>query len=100
MATTGLSERDVCTKFIIPSFEHAGWDLQAQMREEVSFTAGRVLVQGKVVKRGQRKRADFILYYKPNLPIAIIEAKKPEIALGTGMEQALEYAGMLDIPFV
>ena len=70
-----LSERDICTKFITPALERAEWDLMAQVREEVSFTAGRIIVRGKLVTRGKAKRADYILYYKPNLPIALIEAK-------------------------
>lgn len=70
-----LSERDICTKFITPALTGAGWDLHTQIREEVSFTKGRIIVRGKMHTRGQQKRADYILYYKPNLPIAIIEAK-------------------------
>ena len=71
-----MSERDVCTKFITPAVIEAGWDRDKQVREEVSFTAGKILVYGKIVKRGVRKRADYILYHKPNMPIALIEAKE------------------------
>src|SRR5204862_624413 len=95
-----LSERDICTKFITPSLRQAGWDEMLQMREEVSFTKGRIIVRGKLVTRGKAKRADYILYYKPNIPIAIIEAKDNNCALGDGMQQALDYAVTLDIPFV
>jgi type I restriction-modification system DNA methylase subunit len=70
-----LSERDICTKYITPSLRQAGWDEMTQLREEVSFTKGRVIVRGKLVTRGQAKRADYILYYKPNIPLAVIEAK-------------------------
>ena len=70
-----LSERDICTKFINPALEEAGWNMRTQVREEVSFTDGRIIVQGKMYTRGKRKRADYILYYKPNIPLAIIEAK-------------------------
>jgi type I restriction enzyme, R subunit len=70
-----LSERDICTKFITPAIKRAGWDLQSQVREEVSFTKGRIIVRGKLVTRGKAKRADYILYYKPNIPLALIEAK-------------------------
>lgn len=70
-----LSERDICTKYITPSLRQAGWDEITQLREEVSFTKGRVIVRGKLVTRGQAKRADYILYYKPNIPLAVIEAK-------------------------
>lgn len=95
-----LSERDICTKFITPSLEQAGWDIQSQIREEVSFTNGRIIVRGKLVTRGKAKRADYILYYKPNIPIALIEAKDNTSPIGGGMQQALEYAETLDIPFV
>ena len=95
-----LSERDICTKYINPSLEKAGWDLRKQIREEVSFTDGRVIVQGKMHTRGKRKRADYILYYKRDLPIAIIEAKDNKHGVGAGMQQALEYSEILQIPFV
>jgi type I restriction enzyme, R subunit len=95
-----LSERDICTKFITPAIERAGWDLQVQVREEVSFTAGRVIVRGKLVTRGKSKRADYILYFKPGLPLAVIEAKDNNHGVGDGMQQALEYAEMLNVPFV
>jgi type I restriction enzyme R subunit len=94
-----LSERDVCTKFITPAIERAGWDVQSQVREEVSLTAGKVLVRGKLVARGTTKRADYVLYLKPNLPLAVVEAKDAKHTLGDGMQQALEYAEMLDVPF-
>jgi type I restriction enzyme, R subunit len=70
-----LSERDICTKFITPAVRDAGWDLVAQIREEVGFTKGRIIVRGKLVTRGKRKQADYVLYYKPNIPLALIEAK-------------------------
>lgn len=95
-----LSERDICTKFITPAIHKAGWDLKKQVREEVSFTDGRIIVQGKLHTRGRRKRADYILYYKPNIPIAIIEAKDNKKSVGDGMQQALEYGEILHIPFV
>ncbi|MCF8240764.1 MAG: DEAD/DEAH box helicase family protein [Melioribacteraceae bacterium] len=95
-----LSERDICTQFITPSIQKAGWDFQSQVREEVTFTAGRIIVRGKLYKRGKCKRADYILYYKPNLPIAIVEAKDNKHSIGDGMQQALEYSEMLNIPFV
>ena len=95
-----LSERDICTKFINPAIENAGWNMRNQVREEVSFTDGRIIVQGKLYTRGKSKRADYILYYKPNIPIAIIEAKDNKKAVGHGMQQALEYSEILQIPFV
>lgn len=95
-----LSERDICTKFITPSITKAGWDLERQVREEVSFTAGRINVRGRVISRGEKKRADYILYYKNDFPIALIEAKDANHSVGDGMQQALNYADALDIPFV
>ena len=94
------SERDICTKFITPALTQARWDLQSQVREEVAFTKGRIIVRGKLVTRGKAKRADYILYYKPNIPIALIEAKDNAHPVGAGMQQALAYAEALDIPFV
>jgi type I restriction enzyme R subunit len=99
MPEPALSERDVCTKLITPAVERAGWDIQSQVREEVSLTAGRVMVRGRLVARGTAKRADYVLYLKPNLPLAVIEAKEPSHRVGDGMQQALEYADMLKVPF-
>lgn len=95
-----LSERDICTKFITPALEQAGWDKHLQVREEVSFTDGKIYVRGKITARGARKRADYILYYKPNIPIAIIEAKDNNHSVRAGIQQALDYAEILDIPCV
>ena len=95
-----LSERDICTKFITPAVEKAGWDKRNQLLEEVSFTDGKIYVRGKLTTRGVRKRADYILYYKPNIPIAIIEAKDNKHSVRAGIQQALDYAGILDIPCV
>ena len=95
-----LSERDICTKFITPAIEKAGWDKLTQLLEEVSFTDGKIYVRGKLTARGARKRADYILYYKPNIPIAIVEAKDNNHSAQAGMQQALDYAQILDIPCV
>ena len=95
-----LSERDICTKFITPAIKKAGWDTLTQLLEEVSFTDGKIYVRGKMTARGARKRADYILYYKPNIPIAIVEAKDNKHSVRAGMQQALDYAQILDIPFV
>ncbi len=95
-----LSERDICTKFITPAVKQAGWDEMTQVREEVSFTKGRIIVRGKLVTRGKSKRADYVLYYRPNVPLALIEAKDNKHSVGDGMQQGLEYAETLDIPFV
>jgi type I restriction enzyme, R subunit len=93
-----LSERDIITQFIIPALKQAGWDIEHQVREEVFFTDGRIFVRGNQTTRGERKRADIVLYYKPNIPIAIIEAKDNNHSIGAGMQQALGYASILDIP--
>lgn len=100
MDKRSLSERDICTKFITPALRNGGWDEMLQIREEVSFTKGRIIVRGKLVTRGKAKRADYILYYKPNIPIALIEAKDNNHGVGDGMQQALDYAETLKIPFV
>ena len=93
-----LSERDIITKYILPAIEASGWDKRNQIREEVSFTAGRIFVKGKLTKRGEKKRADIIIYYKSNIPVAVVEAKDNKHTVGAGMQQALEYADTLDIP--
>jgi type I restriction enzyme R subunit len=95
-----LSERDICTKFIMPAILKAGWDKNKQIREEKSFTNGKIIVRGKKIIRGEQKRADYILYIKPNLPIAIVEAKDNKHSIGSGLQQAIEYGEILDIPFV
>jgi type I restriction enzyme R subunit len=100
MDKRGLSERDICTKFITPAVQAAGWDLITQIREEVTFTAGRVLVRGKLAARGKAKRADYVLYYRPNQPIAVIEAKDNTHSVGDGLQQALDYADALNAPFI
>lgn len=100
MSDHSLSERDICTKFITPAIERAGWDIQTQVREEVSFTAGRIMIRGRTISRGEKKRADYVLYYRNNFPIALIEAKDASHGAGDGMQQALSYAESLDIPFV
>ena len=100
MNKKSLSERDICTKFITPALHKAGWDEMTQIREEFSFTKGRIIVRGKLVSRGKAKRADYVLCYKPNVPVAVIEAKDNTHAIGDGMQQALDYAETLQVPFV
>lgn len=94
-----LSERDICTKFITPALKDAGWNIRTQILEEVSFTNGKILVKGKFTQRCKRQRADYILFYKPNIPIAVIEAKDNSHSIGQGMQQAMEYAQILKVPF-
>ncbi|MBE7465972.1 MAG: DEAD/DEAH box helicase family protein [Planctomycetes bacterium] len=100
MIKKSLTEADIRTKFITPALTGAGrWDVMTQILEEKQFTNGRVIVRGKTVKRGEVSKADYILLYKPNLPIAVIEAKDNNHSVGAGMQQALKYAEILDIPF-
>ena len=94
-----LSERDICTKFITPAVSAAGWDVYSQVREEVTLTNGRVQVHGKLAARGEAGRADYVLYHKPKIPLAVIEAKDNSHRVGDGMQQAQRYAEMLDVPF-
>ncbi|MBV2132071.1 DEAD/DEAH box helicase family protein [Pseudomonas sp. MAP12] len=100
MDKKSLTERDICTKFITPAIQQAGWDIHKQVREEVSFTKGRIIVRGKLHSRGEAKRADYVLYHQPNVPIAVIEAKDNKHSVGAGMQQAQGYADALDVPFV
>lgn len=102
MNKKNLTEADIRTKFITPALvgpDGGKWNVMTQIREEVYFTKGRVIVRGKTVQRGEPKKADYILYYKPGIPIAVIEAKDNNHAVGAGMQQALEYAEILDVPF-
>lgn len=98
MNKKNLSEDDTSAKFITPALYKAGWD-EAAIRRQVPFTAGRIIVRGKLVTRGKAKRADYVLYYQ-HFPIALIEAKHNFKAIGDGMQQALDYATTLNIPFV
>jgi type I restriction enzyme, R subunit len=100
MDKKALSERDICTKFITPALVQTGWDIQTQIREEVTFTAGRIIVRGRLHTRGKKRRADYLLSFQKNQPIAVIEAKDNKHSLGDGMQQALAYSDALDVPFV
>ncbi|MCA9251049.1 MAG: DEAD/DEAH box helicase family protein [Phycisphaerales bacterium] len=95
-----LSEADIRTKYITPAILRAGWDKMTQMREEFPLTNGRIFVRGKLHVRGERKFADYVFFHKPGIPIAVVEAKDNNQDVGAGMQQALEYAEMLDVPFV
>ncbi|KAF0188706.1 MAG: hypothetical protein FD168_1506 [Desulfobulbaceae bacterium] len=100
MNKKNLSERDICTKFITPALEQAGWDIATQIREEFPLTKGRIIVRGKLHTRAKHKRVDYVLFYKPNIPIAVIEAKDNKHSVGDGMQQGLGYADLLQVPFV
>jgi type I restriction enzyme R subunit len=94
------NETEICQNFITPAIIQAGWDKHTQIRREFSFTAGRVIVRGKLAHRGKKKRADYLLFYQANLPLAVVEAKDNHHPVGGGMAQALGYAETLDVPFV
>ncbi len=97
-----LTEEDVKFQFITPAIEKAGWK-KNQFRMEYFFTEGQIIVRGNSVKRGKKKKADYILYRENSngtIPLALVEAKTLDHSLGSGMQQALEYARILDIPFV
>ena len=100
MSKRDLSESDICMRYIDPAIADAGWNVQTQVRRELTFTDGKVIVRGKLWKRGKRKRADYVLFWKKNLPIAVIEAKDNKHSVGSGMQQGLGYADSLDVPFV
>jgi len=95
-----MTEEDIKLQFITPAIESAGWDKFKQIKLEYNFTDGRVIVRGNSTARGKRKRTDYLLYYQPNLPIAIVEAKDNNHSLGAGMQQGIEYAEVLDVPYV
>ena len=99
MSKKNLTERDICTKFITPALESAGWDIHTQILEEFPLTKGRIIVRGKLHVRAQHKRADYVLFYKPNIPIAVIEAKDNTHSISDGMQQGLGYAELLQVPF-
>src|ERR1700758_4266614 len=101
MNKKSLSERDICSKFISPALIGAGWDLNTQLLEEVALTSGRVVVRGNRAKRDEKtiRRADYVLYFKPGIPLAIVEAKDNNHTVRDGIQQALAYAEMLDVPF-
>ncbi|MBI5278180.1 MAG: DEAD/DEAH box helicase family protein [Burkholderiales bacterium] len=101
MEKKALSESDICDKFIRPSMEAAGWDGMLQIYREYPLRAGRVVVRGKTGKRDTSTvlRADYALFWKPNIPLAVVEAKDNKHAVGAGMSQAIQYAGLLDVPF-
>ena len=94
-----LSEMDIRTKFITPAIVSAGWSSFSQMREEYKVTNGRIIASGKICKREAPLKADYVLFYKPNKPIAIVEAKDNNHTMADGIQQALQYADMMDVPF-
>ena len=100
MGKRDLSEEDIKAQYITPAITGAGWDIKTQVRFEYAFTAGRIIVRGNITHRGAQKRADYILFYKNNLPLAVIEAKDNNHPVGAGLQQAISYAENLDVPYV
>lgn len=97
---TKFTETDIITKFILPSVKNAGWDDMTQIRQEVKLRDGKVIVRGQIGMRKTVKSADIVLYYKPNMPLAVIEAKANKHEIGKGMQQGLDYARLLEVPFI
>jgi type I restriction enzyme, R subunit len=97
---TKLSETDIITKFILPAVKTAGWDDFTQIRQEVKLRDGKVIVRGNAAARRKVKSADIVLYHKPSMPLAVIEAKANKHEVGKGMQQGLDYASLLEVPFV
>ena len=95
-----FSETDIITKFLIPSIKKAGWDDMTQIRQEVKLRDGKVIVRGQIGMRKTVKSADIVLYHKPNMSLAVIEAKANKHEIGKGMQQGLDYARLLDVPFI
>ncbi|MBL4766011.1 MAG: DEAD/DEAH box helicase family protein [Colwellia sp.] len=95
-----LSETDIISKFIMPAVQSAGWDLMKQIRQEVKLRDGKVIVRGAIAMRTTVKSADIVLYHKPNMPLAVIEAKANKHEIGKGMQQGLDYARLLEVPFI
>ena len=101
MHKKNLSESDICDKFIRPAMEQAGWNGMDQIYREYPLRAGRVVVRGKQAQRDQSTvlRADYALFFKANIPLAVVEAKDNQHAVGAGMAQAIQYAELLGVPF-
>ena len=101
MHKKNLSESDICDKFIRPAMEQAGWNGMDQIYREDPLRAGRVVVRGKQAQRDQSTvlRADYALFFKANIPLAVVEAKDNQHAVGAGMAQAIQYAELLGVPF-
>lgn len=95
-----LSETDIITKFIMPAIQKSGWDDMTQVRQEVKLRDGKVIVRGMAAARRTVKSADIVLYHKPSIPLAVVEAKANKHEIGKGMQQGLDYANLLDVPFI
>lgn len=95
-----MNEADTCRKLVIPALQAAGWDLDpSRISEQVTFTDGRIVVVGKQARRRPGKRADFILRFRPDMPLAVVEAKPDGSPAGEGLQQSKEYAEILGLKF-
>lgn len=94
-----LTEQEIRTRYITPAISKADWSA-SQIREEYAITKGRIIARGGTYKRDRAKFADYVLFIKPHIPLAIVEAKDNNHAVSDGMQQALDYAERLLIPFV
>lgn len=94
-----LTEEDIKLKYITPALQKADWDIKSQIRCEYYYTAGKINVRENIAQRGKGKKVDYLLSYKSNLPIAIVEAKDNKVTVSHGIQQAIDYANDLDIPF-
>ncbi len=100
MPINELSEEDVKYQYITPALESAGWGhATIRMEQKVYFTDGKININGNVVARGTRKRADYVLYANDSMPIAIVEAKDANHTVSYGLQQAKNYAKMMYVPF-
>ena len=94
-----LTEEDIKLRFITPSLQKSEWDIQSQIRCEYYYTDGKINVRENVASRGKGKKVDYLLSYRSNMPIAIVEAKDNKVTVSHGIQQAIGYAVDLDIPF-
>jgi type I restriction enzyme, R subunit len=95
-----LNEADTCRRYIVPKLQVVGWDDEPhRINEQVTFTDGRIIVSGRQGRRRPGKRADYILRYRPDMPIAVVEAKPSYVTPGQGLQQAKEYAEILGLKF-
>ena len=95
-----LNETEIRTRYITPAILKAGWDPMTVREEFFYFTSGRIVVRGKDSFRKEAKKVDYLLYHQNNVPLAVVEAKDNNHSEGDGMQQAIEYAEHLDVPFV
>ena len=99
-----LSEEDIKNRYITPAIENSGWTknqtrMEYTIKEKTEFTAGKIIIRGRKAKRGNRKSADYLLFHRNNYPLAIVEAKDATKDTAHGIQQAIDYARILDVPF-